>query len=248
MSCRDVVGYCEDDGIDTIADVVARLELIRDTAVAESPLGERDGIACFTRLYHVITANVMTTVDRSGFADGDFLTRLDVEFAKRYFAAVRAYDRDPRSAPRAWQVLFDNRHDAGVGPVHFAAAGVNAHVNYDLAFALLETWKDFPPNDARLADYRMINDIFATEMDLLREYFGSLLSRGADDAWYDRAANWAGETAVTITRDWAWDAAREVYRSPDGERARERKRCDERLDATARWVGTLLVRAPFLPV
>jgi hypothetical protein len=53
--------------------------------------------------------------------------------------------------PRCWAVLFDHRDEQTVKHPNFAA-GVNAHVNFDLTFALLETWKSYPPTEDRRHD------------------------------------------------------------------------------------------------
>ena len=231
----------------SIPEVLDRLEKIRDHADETSLLGENDGIACFSKLYHIITANVGDTADSHGFADPEFLIQLDIEFATRYFRALQAYARDMDSAPRCWRVLFDHRSDLDVRPVHFAAVGVNAHVNYDLALALVSTWTKVPPDRRRqLADYRRINDIFAKEMDGLRETFRSLISEGEDGNLWDRLANRASDLLVRFTRDLAWDEATDIWKARDRDRARARS--DRRLDVAAEIIGLGLLRAPFLPV
>ena len=67
--------------VDTIDDVVERLEQIRAHAAATALRGEQDGIAAFTLLYRIITQNVGRTVDTGGFQDPAFLTELDLQFA-----------------------------------------------------------------------------------------------------------------------------------------------------------------------
>lgn len=234
--------------VQSILDVAARLGEIRDHAAATSMLGEQDGVACFTKLYQIITENVFDTDAAGQFADSAFLTRLDIEFARRYFRALEAYASDVQAAPRCWRVLFDRRSDREIGPVHFAAAGVNAHVNYDLSAALLATWVDFPPDTdgVRLADYRRINGIFAVQMDDLRELFGSLLSKGEDGSPWDRFANRASDLLVRVTRDLAWDEAIDVWEAKD--RASAVRRSERKLDAIAEILGRGLLDAPILPV
>ncbi|WP_214369830.1 DUF5995 family protein [Pseudonocardia sp. H11422] len=232
----------------SIPEVLDRLGKIRDYAAETSLRGENDGIACFTKLYHIITKNVGDTADAHGFADPDFLIRLDIEFAIRHFRALQAYAKDMDSAPRCWRVLFDHRSDLDVQPVQYAAVGVNAHVNYDLALALIATWEKVPPVDRRrqLKDYRRINDIFAQEMDGLRETFDSLLSSGEDGDLWDRLANRASDLLIRFTRDLAWDEATDIWDAKDRERALARS--DRKLDATAEIMALGLLHAPFLPV
>ena len=42
--------------------------------------------------------------------------------------------------PAPWRVLFERRTGQIAG-VQFAAAGINAHINFDLPFALVATWE-----------------------------------------------------------------------------------------------------------
>lgn len=233
----------EDIEFDTIAKVVTALGGIRDDA--QPPAG--DGIAAFSTLYEIITRNVMETVDEQRarrFADNAFLTELDLQFARRYFDAIRAWEAgDEDRTPKCWSVLFDARSNDH-GQANFAACGVNAHVNYDLSFALLETWRKFPPTDRRRADYNLVNDIFRDEMDRLREIFPTILSEVDDDgSWLDRLGNFMSNVLVVYTRRQAWDAAMDVWEyydptAPDGgsDYRAAYRRLERDLDIYA-WMG-----------
>jgi hypothetical protein len=235
---------------ESIPEVLDRLVAIGDHAAGTSMLGENDGIAAFTRLYHVITDTIGGLAAAGEFADSEFLVRLDLEFAERYFAALRRYAVDACSVPRPWRVLFDNRSNPCVPAVNFAVAGVNAHINYDLAAALVSTWDHVSPDaggpgSAQYRDYCAINDVFETNMDPLREDLGSLLSQGPDGAVWDRAANHLADLVIRFTRDLAWDEAREVW--TDGADDRRRRASDRKLDAIAGFLGGRLLSLP-LPV
>jgi len=231
----------------SIPEVVKRLAEIRDYAASTSLLGENDGIAAFTKLYHVITTRVGEMVDSGRFRSSPFLVRLDLEFAERYFQALRSYAADIHTTPGVWRVLFDNRSDPKVPPVNFAVLGVNAHINYDLAHALIATWRHVEPDgdgpdSAQYHDYRLINDVFEMEMDGLREELDSLLSAGPDGAPWDVGANWLADLVVTFTRDLAWDEAKRVWQAgatPEVCQASERK-----LDRTATFIAEGVLRLP----
>lgn len=226
--------------ITSIPDVARRLAAVRDHMGSVGERGAEDGIACFSRLYTIITE----TVDARPFADRAFLVRLDIEFARRYFAALLAYARDPATAPGCWRLLFDRRSDASVTPARFAAAGVNAHINYDLAAALLATWPLFPPSEPRRDDYDGINDVFAQRMEGLRDLFDSPLAHAAPIV--DRNANGLGDLLVRSTRTVAWDLAGQVWTAPD--RAAAARTLDRELDRVATLVGTALLESPALPL
>lgn len=226
----------------SIDEVAQRLDAVRKYAAETSNLGDWDGIACFSLLYREIT----TTVGAVTYEDRDFLVRLDIEFAKRYFAAIRAYAQDMERAPRCWRVLFDRRADVDIAPVQFAAAGVNAHINHDLAPALVAAWQDFPPNAARRRDYDRVNAVFEQKMDHLRDVFDSLLSQGADGAPWDDFGNWACDLVVRFTRALAWDRAID---SPwEDDPAKAVAVLDTRTDLVTAGMGLALLEAPLLPV
>ena len=253
---RSLAGFTGD--VSTIADVVVALSGIRDTSAVDLVRPEIDGISAFTRLYTIITQNVLDTVngEKRGrkFNDPTFLTRLDLEFARRYLAAIKAYEAGSPATPASWSVLFDRRRDQDVRHVNFAACGVNAHVNFDLTFALIETWRDFPPNPARREDYDQVNEIFAEEMDELREDFGAFLAGTRDSGILDKFGNFASDLVVRVTRSWAWDSAEEVWdhHDPDrdgGGQAFQDAYSDELrvLDRAASLAGRMLLDAPTLP-
>jgi hypothetical protein len=234
----------------SIPEVLERLAAIRDYAASTSLRGEEDGIASFSKLYHVITERIDGMLRGGEFRSPEFLERLDLEFAERYFAALRSYAVDIASAPRVWRVLFDSRSHPRIPAVNFAVAGVNAHINFDLSCAVLATWDHLPPDgdgkdSDQFHDYCLINNVFEQEMDPLREELGSWLSNGPDGAIWDRSANFVADLVVRFTRDLAWDEAKRVWDADDREDAR--RQSEERLDAIATFVGERLLRTP-LPV
>ena len=225
-----------DKPVTTIAEGADRLGEVYDHARTTSTAGDDDGIACFSGLYRTITR----TIDVTPYEDRAFLERLDLEFARRYFDALRAYAADRTTAPGPWKLLFDARSNPRIERVQFAAAGVNAHINFDLAAALLSTFPDFPPNEARHRDYDTVDDAFKKHMDKLREYYDAPFG---DSLWdktvLDRLANLIGDMLVRGTRANAWDDAMRVWRAKD----RDRARADmlDRLDVGASFLGKALL-------
>ncbi len=115
----------------------------------EEALPPGDGIAAFVRLYRAVTEAVDGAVRPGGaYADPRFVRWLDVVFANLFFRALR--DATSRSAvPKAWTPLLEARSRPGVLPIQFALAGMNAHINRDLPFALVETWAALDLEPAR---------------------------------------------------------------------------------------------------
>jgi hypothetical protein len=223
----------------TIKEVAERLGEVRDYALNSTTAGERDGIVCFSGLYQTITK----TIDVTPYEDRDFLVRLDLEFARRYFDALRAYAVDRPTSPRPWRMLFDARSNPDIERVQFAAAGVNAHINFDLAAALLATWPDFPPDDARRRDYDTVDAAFAKHMDELRTFYDAPFgSEEFDKTALDRMANAVSDLLVRGTRANAWECAMRVWESRDRDAARRQMLAE--LDLTT----SLLQHAVLLPL
>jgi Family of unknown function (DUF5995) len=227
----------------SVAEVLRRLSAVGEHA-GTSLLGPDDGIATFTRLYHGIASGIDEQLRNGGSATPEFLGRLAVELAERYFSALRRYARNVTGAPRAWRVLFDSRANPGVPPAAFAVAGVNAHVNLDLAAALVSTWERVPPDDGgrdspQYLDYALLNDAFETTMDPLREGLAAVVRYGPDGAVHDRTAEHLADLVVRFTRDLAWEEAREVW--TDGADGSRRAESEAKLDAIAVLVGARLL-------
>ncbi|MET0389050.1 MAG: DUF5995 family protein [Polyangiales bacterium] len=142
---------------ETYTQVVARL------AAIEGALPYRDGIGWFNRLYKAMTEAVAQHAQQGTFKDPAFVELLDCVFAELYFTALRARLTTPKSEPRAWTPLFDARENRRISPLQFALAGVNAHINRDLAVALVTAFArgggQPTRGDARHVDYLAVNRI-----------------------------------------------------------------------------------------
>jgi hypothetical protein len=212
MGVNDALGAAVSTEPGDVQAVIDTLVAVKKAAVQLDPRGDDDGIAAFTTLYHEITCGVLDAVKAGSFEAGTFITDLDVAFACRYLAALKALTDGVGRVPRCWEVLFSRRSDDSVPTLEYAAAGVNAHVNFDLAFALLTTWdKHSSPaeRDAQHRDYERINDIFYANMNTLRHQFHSPFSD--DGPLLDRLGNWFGDLLVRDTRDFAWNAAMSMW-------------------------------------
>ncbi len=61
-----------------------------------------------------------------------------MQFAPLYFSALKSsLFGQPTST--CWQVLFNSRSQPAIARIQFALAGINAHINHDLAEAIVAT-------------------------------------------------------------------------------------------------------------
>jgi len=141
---------------ETIADVVARMQGI------DALLPVNDGLKWFNQLYLMVTQQVDLQPPGGAWQSPTWLTRLDVVFAGLYFNAIGAFVSG-EGVPSAWSALFEARYRSGIDRIQFALAGMNAHINHDLAFALLTTDAELnvvPAADSpEHADYESVNGL-----------------------------------------------------------------------------------------
>ncbi len=95
-----------------------------------------DGLKWFNKLYLMVTEKI-DGQSPALWKNAPWLTSLDVVFARFYFAAVAGALKQSSDTARSWSALFEVRHKSGIDRIQFALAGMNAHINHDLALALV---------------------------------------------------------------------------------------------------------------
>lgn len=212
--------------------VVEHLTTLQDYLDRVPPLLGSNPLADFNKLYRVITIDVLERIETGRFRDPAFLAELDVQFAARYFDALQFWTAAQDHCPRVWGVIFRRIAGPDVRALPSAVAGVNAHINFDLPFALIKTFEklDITPTDDsdQHHDYLQVNDIFAEAIpDLRRGYLDKaqliidLMNGGLDD-WFE------GEM-VEYSRNIAWRHAQKIWaiRHDAADVAAESARLDE---------------------
>ena len=119
--------------VTAIADIIASMKAINDL------LPGNDGLKWFNLLYLQVTQEIDSHPPDGGWEDPTWLTRLDVVFAGFYFKAIADWLQNSSSVASSWKALLQARFTAGIDRIQFALAGMNAHINHDLALALLQT-------------------------------------------------------------------------------------------------------------
>ncbi len=188
----------------TIGDVVAAMQRIDEV------LPGHDGLKWFNKMYMMVTQEIDAQAPASGWKDAAWLTRLDVVFAGFYFAAIASELGKSPDTASSWQALFESRNQQGIDRIQFALAGMNAHINHDLALALVATDEEMgltPTLESpQHNDYEQVNSLLAKVLPMALNFL---------------AADVAGELAqdtgkigrllaiwkVSVARDLAWDFA-----------------------------------------
>jgi hypothetical protein len=195
-----------DGVVDPIKAVEARMEAIA------APLPDSDGVARFNELYLAVTRAVAKEAGSEGYEDPAFISRLDVVFADLYFAAVQA-DADGKAIPKAWEPLFEKRGTKGIAPLQFAIAGMNAHINHDLAVSLVDVCDEWgielDKATAQHRDYLVVNKTLERVEGEIKARFATGVIGDIDKVagpLDDVVANWS----VARARDNAWMTAQTI--------------------------------------
>jgi len=152
--------------VTSVAETIARMEEI------EAALPDSDGVQWFNRLYLLVTRNVARRIadQPADWRSLPWITRVVPTFANLYFEALTSYETG-RPTPNAWEPVFQLRHQPRIYRLQFALAGMSAHINRDLPYALQATLDglgvppdasaDHPALAAVRHDYLLVNDILA---------------------------------------------------------------------------------------
>jgi hypothetical protein len=221
-----------------IGAVIAKLEALQSILDDLPPGRAGNRVAAFNDLYLTITRRVDGAL-RADATDPEFLEMLDVEFAKRYFDALDRWNRDDEDTPDVWEVLFKRARDVRMSRLAAAMLGVNAHINHDLALALIATWNDLgaPEDDLIHHDYLLVDQIFHDEIPLLRRGYATPWQMDID-RFVGPLDDWSQRVLVTITRAHAWDQALRLWalRNDDDDFEQARRTMDRAASLVGEWL------------
>src|SRR3954451_15915287 len=227
----------------TVADVVAELSDIEtrldgffspDGGGPEARRGRPplpDGVACFNGMYLRVTEAVRDALPT--FEDQAFIERLDILFAQFYFEAYAAAEARAWVS-KAWEPLFERRGERRLA-IQFAIAGVDAHINNDLAHALVLTWRERGFDAAQRRDYEKVNGILEQVENDIKVPLSDALIAEVDTA-FGTADDFLAFWSIRHARDQAWERARIMQRVAGDE-------LDGLFDRMVGFAGNLLLAA-----
>lgn len=186
----------------SIADVIAVMQKI------DQLLPSNDGLKWFNRLYWMVTQEVDMQPPAGGWKDAQWLTRLDVVFAGLYFAAIAGFLTQSANTPSSWNALFESRFKTGVDRIQFAFAGMNAHINHDLALALLQTDDELQLtpslNSPEHDDYQAVNGLLENVLPAALQVLATgIVGELAQDT--GKIGRFLAIWNIKAARDLAWD-------------------------------------------
>jgi hypothetical protein len=154
------------DSIEQVLDSFERLE--------RSLYDRRDRRAVFATTYLTMTREIGERVVHHDFHDAEWVGRYAIAFANLYRVALLAYERGEREAvARPWQISFDTSSASENLLLQDMLLGVNAHINHDLAIALVEVGID-TRREERRADHFAVNEAIRHATEAVQKRFAGL--------------------------------------------------------------------------
>ncbi len=190
--------------------IVARM-----TALVNQWEAAHDRRAVFLGCYRLMTSNMLDAIDAGRFQDDVWVSRLLHCFADYYFAALDRFDQNSPDAPAVWRLAFDATRDEDVTTLQHLLLGVNAHINFDLVFALTDQlapeWAVLSAEQRvqRHADHELVNRIIGETVDAVQD---QVIDRHSP--WFDfvdkllgPADEWLTSRLISRWREEVWDNA-----------------------------------------
>lgn len=133
-----------------------------------------DRRAIFAESYRRMTSRMHEAVVADAFTDSAWVGRLLDVFADYYFVACDAHEAADPACPGVWDAAFTACTDHRQHPLQVLFLGVNAHINHDLVFALVDVLDDWDDLDAnargrRLDDHLAVNTVIARTVDEVQD-------------------------------------------------------------------------------
>jgi hypothetical protein len=194
---------------DTMTDVLSIMNSI-DRALPDS-----DGLKWFNRLYMMVTEEIEKDYQLERWQSPEWMVTLDVEFAKLYFGPIRSYTLGAHDTPRAWLEFFERRFSPGIARVQYGLAGINAHINRDLACAVVRACARTGCAPRRgspeHADYLRVNEILdAVEVRAIQRMATGTIRLVVDAV--NPLDRFAAMAVIRGARDFAWLSATVMHR------------------------------------
>ncbi len=204
-----------------------------------------DRRAIFLGCYTMMTRNMLAALDAGRFHDGPWVRALLEHFAGYYFDALAACEAGAPIAPAVWRRTFAAAGRPKTRALQNLLLGVNAHVNFDLTFAVVDMlapeWAGLSEveREARYQDFCQVNRIIAETVDEVQDEVLERYAPAMDlvDKLLGRLDEWIAARMITRWRDEVW---RNVVRWLAADDTAERAALHRKVEAAAlRWSAVL---------
>lgn len=201
-----------------------------------------DPRADFLGCYRMMTANMLAAIRSGEFHDPDWVSSLLNHFAGYYFKALDAYDQGLPDIPQVWRYTFESAQKPHSLVLQNLMLGVNAHINYDLIFALEDMlspyWQQLSADErrARYDDHCRVNHIIQRTIDSVQDTIiePEIPLMEIADRLFGQLDERVISRMITHWRDEVWEQARLLL---------ETSGADERLRACQQIEDQTLKRA-----
>lgn len=184
-----------------------------------------DKRAAFLACYHVMTTNMLDAINNNEFNDAGWVNSLLHHFAGYYFSALNEYERRNPATPVVWRVTFDAANQPGVLTLQNLLLGINAHINYDLTFTLVDMlegeWRQLSPDErqGRYDDHCQVNAVIRRSIDAVQDNIlepGEPLLQLADQL-FGSTDEWVISRLISGWRKTVWQSAQRLLEAADPE-------------------------------
>lgn len=203
-------------GVDTAINMGDSYASVLDTMQTHIDRWEQahDQRVIFLTCYAMMTQNMLSALERGEFADRVWVSALLHRFAEYYFEALDAYEQRA-DVPQVWQQAFETCTRPRVHVIQHLLLGVNAHINYDLVWVLVEMLRDEWPNlspeqaRARYTDHLHVNQVIYETLDRVQDEVVERYSKSMDivDKLFLRADEWLLYRLIRAWREQVWHNA-----------------------------------------
>lgn len=196
-----------------------------------------DAAGYFPALYVRVTGDIAAGIRDHQFEDGKRMEQLVDAFAGYYIRARTSQV----PVPRCWQATWDVAGDPNLVIVQHLLLGTNAHVNHDLAQAVVEVAPHHGGLEAVRDDFDTVNDV------LVGAFAGVIRDLDTVSRWASEAATFGGgrlfNFSLRVARSQAWGAAERLDPMDEAGRRDYTSELDELVSVLA-----YLITRPICPV
>ena len=169
-----------------------------------------DDRAIFLTCYTMMTRNMLRTIAANGFKDCAWVRLLTHRFAQYYFDALASYEC--AGMPPVWTFTFETACSKKAHVLQNLLLGVNAHICYDLIFAVAdsinEPWAEIPEERRTRCyrDYCHVNDVIGQTLDAVQDQVVEKHDRNMNlvDVAFGRLDEWMIHALIKRWREQVW--------------------------------------------